>query len=134
MQRFGFGQRNQGSYSLLCWLALGTSVLFMLLTFVGSRPEWMVSGFLPAYAFGLAAMASSVAIWLMPRAQHFRSALCGAALLSVSLAYYMSGGRNDLAWIMTAAGVGLILIPLVLGKQADRQTEDKVINIKLPWR
>jgi peptidoglycan/LPS O-acetylase OafA/YrhL len=134
MQRFGFDKRNQGSYSLLCWLALGTSTLLLLVTLFGSRPDWIISGFLPTAAFGVAAMVSGVSIKLMPRAQHFRSALCGAALLSVSLAYFTAGGQNNLAWIMIAAGVGLIMMPLLLGKQADRQSDEKVINIKLPWR
>lgn len=134
MTGYGFERRNEGLYRLICGLGLATSILMLGLVLAGLRPEWMGPGPLPAIAFGLAALVCLIAVRLMPAAGHFRCATAGASILAVALAYLGSGGQQRLAWIMVAAGTGLILIPLILGHESDRQTPKKTLRIPWPWR
>jgi hypothetical protein len=134
MTRYGFDQRNEGTYRLGCRLALAASVLMAGLALAGRRPEWMVPGPAPVAAFAVSGLVALIALRALPRAGYFRGAVMGTTVLAVGLAWLTSGGQPRLGGIMMFAGIGLILIPVLLGRASDRQTPEKTLRIPWPWR
>lgn len=133
MPRYGFEQRNNGLYVLVCWMCLTLSMALAIISLSSRRLDWMTPGLTPSLAFAMVAVVCATIISRMPRLGYFRSAGLGAVFLAFGLAYAVSGGPDRQAWLFIAVGTGSILIPVVFGRRSDEQTPERTLRIRLPW-
>ena len=129
----GFDRKNAWLYRTATATMFVASLVVALKVAFGAPPDYIDDSFVAGIAYSVAC-AVSLAAYLLLKAGMARGTYALAASMGAFvLAGYLSGFPQKALWILGASCLAIVLVSVLMGDKADRNTPSKTIRIKLPW-
>lgn len=129
----GFDRRNAWLYRTATATMFVASLVVALKVAFGTPPDYVEDRFVAGIAYAASSVVAIGAYLLLKAGMARGTYALAASMGGFVLAGYLSGFPQKGLWILGISSLAIVLVSVLLGDKADRNTADKTIRIKLPW-